>query len=212
MTVGLDIGVTDPSVPEVSSAYLIWEDADHETWWLARSHDDDTIYIVARDPVTAHVLVLCQKENRKPYKVIAAIPIRSTDGLSGAIAEAKRLGVKWIGNQNVPAIKNSVRRWRMLRWGKIAFREVPLALASLFIGVLLAFIVSAFFIATDLTGWTMVVVGTLFGALFGWILKWVADRKLKSLTGALGRFFTVTGSAALGALTTVLVFLVLFGS
>ncbi len=204
--------MTGQTPEEASSAYLIWEDADHETWWLARSHNDDASYIVGRDAVTAHILVLCQKTDQKSYKVIAAVPLRSDTSLPNAIAEAKRLGVKWSGDQNTPAIKSSVRRWRALRWSKIAVREIPLALVSLFIGVLLAFVVSAFFITTDMTGWTMVVVGTLFGALSGWVLKWIADRKLASLTGAFGRFFTVTGSATFGALTTVLVFLVLFGS
>ena len=65
---------------------------------------------------------------------------------------------------------------------------------------------------TDLTGWVMVVVGTLLGALFGWVLKWVADRKMASLTGAIGRFVTVTCSTVVGALVTVTLFLFLFGS
>ncbi len=204
--------MTDQSAQPANAAYLIWEDADHETWWFARSHDEGAIYIIARDSVTAHVLLLCQPDGSQTYKVIGAVPLRSASDLDSAITEAKRLGVKWIGHQNAPAMKSSVRRWRALRWTKIGAREVPLALAALFLGALLAFFVSAFFIMTDLTGWTMVVVGTLFGALFGWVLKWIADRKLASLTGAIGRFFTVTCSAVVGALVTVFLFLFLFGS
>jgi hypothetical protein len=204
--------VTAPSAPQVNSAYLIWEDADHETWWLARSHDEDVNYVVARDSITAHVLVLRQKGINKSYKVIATIPMKAGDSLESAIAEAKRLGIKWIGSPQTSAIKQSVNRWRFVRWGKIAVREVPLAIVSLCVGIVLALIVSAFFIATDMTGWTMVVVGTVFGTFFGWVLKWVADQKLASLTGAIGRFITVTGSATLGAMLTVLLFLILFGA
>ena len=204
--------MTDSSIPTASAAYLIWEDADHETWWLARSHDQGAIYLIARDTITAHLLLLRQKSESKSYTVIGAVPVRTPDDLDSAVAEAKWVGVKWIGNQNAPEIKRSVRNWRILRRTKIGAREIPLALAALFMGVLLAFFVSAFFILTDLTGWTMVVVGTLFGALFGWVLKWVADRRLASLTGAVGRFFTVTGSAMVGALVTVSLFLFLFGS
>lgn len=204
--------MTDTTSTQSDSAYLIWEDADHETWWLARSHDEDVNYVVAKDSVTAHILVLRQADAKKSYKVIAAIPLKTNEVIDGAVAEAKRLGVKWIGDPEAPAIKQSVHRWRFARWGKIGIREVPLSLASLCVGILLALIVSAFFIATDLTGWTMVVVGTLFGTLFGWVLKWVADQKLASLTGAVGRFLTVTGSVTFGALITVLLFFVLFGA
>lgn len=204
--------MSDDPLPAGSSAYLIWEDADHETWWLARSHDDDISYVVARDSVTAHVLVLRQKDSANSYKVIAAVPLKSEDSLPRAIAEAKRLAVRWIGDSQAPPIKQSVSRWRLARWTKIAVREVPLALASLCVGVVLALIISSFFIATDLTGWSMVLVGTLFGTLFGWVLKWVADRKLASLTGPVGRFFTVTGSVTVGALITVVLFTLLYGA
>ena len=204
--------MTDQSAQPSDAAYLIWEDADHETWWLARSHDEEATYIIARDSITAHVLLLRQPADNQSYKVIGAVPLRAAANLDSAVAEAKRLGVKWIGHQNEPSIKSSVRRWRLFRWAKIGAREVPLALAALFMGVMLAFFVSAFFIMTDLAGWAMVVVGTLFGALFGWVLKWVADRKMASLTGALGRFVTVTCSTVVGALVTVTLFLFLFRS
>jgi len=197
---------------DISSAYLIWEDAEHETWWLARCHNEDALFIIAKDSITSHVLVLRQSGGSGPYKVIGAVPVRSNADLSGVVAEAKRLGVKWISNPKTVSLKSSVRRWRFLRWSKVGARELPLALASLFMGVLLAFFVSAFFIMTDLTGWSMVVMGTVFGGLFGWVLKWFADRKLTSLTGAIGRFFTVTCSAIAGALVTVTLFLVLFGA
>ena len=197
---------------ERTSAYLIWEDADHDTWWLARCQNEEAVYIIAKDSITPHVLILRQVGGSGPYKVIGAISVSMTTELSGVVAEAKRLGVKWISNPRTASLKSSVRRWRLMRWGKIGVREVPLALASLFMGILLAFFVSAFFIMTDLTGWSMVVIGTVFGALFGWVLKWVADRKLASLTGAIGRFFTVTCSVITGAFVTVMLFLFLFGT
>lgn len=204
--------MSDPSVQSESAAYLIWEHADHETWWLARSHDQSDTYVIAKDSVTAHTLVLRQGETASAFKVIVAVPVRGPDGADSAIAEAKRLSVKWIGDPQSAVIKNSVNRWRALRWSKIAVREVPLALASLSTGILLALIVSTFFIATDLTGWTMVIVGTVFGAMSGWVLKWTADQKFTSLMGPTGRFATVTGSATLGALITVVLFFMLFGT
>lgn len=95
---------------------------------------------------------------------------------------------------------------------KIGFREGPLAFVSLCIGVVLALIISSFFIATGITGWSMVVVGTIFGTLFGWILKWLADKKLASLLGPIGRFITVTGSVTIGAVLTAFLFMILYGA
>lgn len=201
--------INEPEV-ESSSAYLIWEDADKETWWLSRSHDDGGAYIVAPDSVTEHVLVLHQAEGKKRFRVIAAIRAGKVNSPSAAIAEAKRITVRWLGDSQAPEIKSSVRTWRAQRWSKIALREVPLALISVAIGSILAFIVAAFFITTEIAGWPMVLIGTLLGLSSGWLLKWAADRKFASLMGPLGRFATVTGSATLGAFLTVTLFFILF--
>lgn len=200
------------NVPEIesSSAYLIWEDADKETWWLSRSHDDGGAYIVAPDSVTEHVLVLHQPEGKTRFKVIAAIRTGKVNTRSVAIAEAKRITVRWLGDPLSAEIKSSVRSWRAQRWSMIALREVPLALVSVAIGSILAFIVAAFFITTEIAGWPMVLIGTLLGLSSGWLLKWAADRKFASLMGPLGRFATVTGSATLGAFLTVSLFFILF--
>lgn len=195
---------------ESSSAYLIWEDADKETWWLARSHDDGGAYVIAPDSVTKHILVLYQRAGKGRFKVIASVRTGAGNAFPAAIAEAKRMAVRWIGDPDFAEIKSSVRAWRAQRWSKIAIREVPLALVSLSIGGLLAFIVAAFFITTDIAGWLMIVVGTLLGLSSGWLLKWAADRKFASLMGPLGRYFTVTGSATLGAFLMVTVFFILF--
>lgn len=204
--------MTNDSSPTVSPAYLIWEDAGEATWWLARSHDDDVNYVIARDSVTAHLLILIKKSALESYKVVATVPIKSEEVLPRAIAEAKRLCIKWIGDSKAPLIQQSVRRWRIARWMKIGFREGPLAFVSLCIGVVLALIISSFFIATGITGWSMVVVGTIFGTLFGWILKWLADKKLASLLGPIGRFITVTGSVTIGAVLTAFLFMILYGA
>lgn len=201
---------TEMSEPEDSSAYLIWEDADDKAWWLARSHDQDAVYVIAIDAITHHILVLRQSSNDADFSVIAALPQPAAADLAKGLAEGKRTAVQWLGDQNAPAIRSSVRYWRAKRWGKIALREGPLAGIALAIGVLLAIIVAAFFIMTNITGWAMIAVGTLFGASAGFLLKWVVDRKLKSFFGPLGRFITVAGSAALGALFTTSVFFVLF--
>ncbi|MBT4740777.1 MAG: hypothetical protein HOH20_14330 [Rhodospirillaceae bacterium] len=201
---------TDDTESETSSTYLIWEDAENETWWLSRSHDDEAAYIIAPDSITKHLLVLRQPTGSRRFKVIATVHSNQANGLSGAIAEAKRDAIKWIGDPKFAPIKSSVRAWRAQRWTKIALREVPLALISSLIGCVLAFFVAAFFIMTEVTGWPMVLVGTLLGLSSGWLLKWAADRKFTSLMGPFGRFVTVTGSATLGAFLTVSVFFVLF--
>lgn len=194
-----------------SSSFLIWEESDGESWWLARSHDTDAVYVIALDSITGHVLVLRQSSKDTDFKVIAAVQTDAQSDISVRIAEAKRHAVKWLGNPNEPTIRASVRGWRVRRWSKIAIREVPLALAALLIGALLAFVVAAFFVVTSVAGWVMVVVGTLMGAAAGWLLKWLTDRKLKSLLGPLGRFLTLAGGATLGALVTTSTFFVLFG-
>ena len=204
--------MTNDSFPTVSPAYLIWEDADQAAWWLARSHDNHVNYLIARDSVTAHLLILIRKDPLESYEVIATVPLKSEEVLPRAIAEAKRLCIKWIGDSKAPLIQRSVRRWRIARWTKIGFREGPLAFVSLCIGVFLALVISSFFITTGITGWSMVVVGTIFGVLFGWILKWLADKKLASLLGPIGRFITVTGSVTIGAVLTAFMFMILYGA
>lgn len=204
------MGESNDQPAETTSAYLIWEDADKETWWLSRSHDDSGAHVIAPDSVTKHVLVLHQRGGKGRFRVVAAVRVGSVSTLTAAVAEAKRLTVRWIGDPHFPETKAGVRAWRAQRWTKIAVREVPLALVSLAIGGMLAFIVAAFFITTDIAGWPMIVVGTLLGLSSGWLLKWAADRKFTSLMGPLGRFFTVTGSATIGAFLTVSVFFVLF--
>lgn len=198
------------SESEKSSAYLIWEDADDKAWWLARSHDQDAVYVIAVDAITRHILVLRQSSNDSDFRVIAAVPQTGIEKLEKGVAEGKRMAVKWLGDQKAADIRSGVRNWRAKRWGKIALREVPIASVALAVGVILATIVAAFFIMTNITGWAMIVVGTVFGASAGFLLKWIIDRKVKSFFGPLGRFVTVAGSAAFGALLTTSVFYVLF--
>lgn len=202
----------DNSASTETSSFLIWEESDGQSWWMARSHDTDAVYVIASDSITGHVLVLRQLSKGTDFKVIAAVLMSTQSDISVRVAEAKRSAVKWLGNPNEPTIRASVRRWRAKRWSKIAMREVPLALAALLTGALLAFIVAAFFVVTSVAGWVMVVVGTLTGGAAGWLMKWLADRKLKSLLGPLGRFLTLAGGATLGALVTTSIFFVLFGA
>jgi hypothetical protein len=202
--------VTEEAGSETSPAYFIWEDAEEDTWWLSRRHDESAAFVIAPDSVTNHVLVLRQPSGSNRFKVIAAIQMGQESSVGTAVAEAKRTAVKWIGVPNSAPIKSGVRAWRAQRWSKIALREVPLALVSSFIGCVLAFFVAAFFIMTDVSGWPMVVVGTLLGFSSGWLLKWAADRNFSSLMGPIGRFVTVTGGATAGAFLTVSVFFILF--
>lgn len=202
--------VTEEVGSETSPAYLIWEDAEKDAWWLSRSHDESAAFVIAPDSVTNHVLVLHQPSDSNRFKVIAAIQMGQDSSIETAVAEAKRTAVKWKGVPNSPPIKSSIRAWRAQRWSKIIIREVPLALISSFIGCVLAFLVAAFFIVTDVSGWPMIVVGTLLGFSSGWLLKWAADRKFTSLMGPIGRFVTVTGGATIGAFLTVSVFFILF--
>lgn len=201
---------TEVSASEQSAAYLIWEDADDKAWWLARSHDQDAVYVIAVDAITHHILVLRQSSKDSDFRVIAALPRAATEDLAKGLAEGKRTTVKWLGDQKTPDIRSGVRNWRARRWSKIALREVPVASVAFAVGVLLAIIVAAFSIMTNINGWVMIAVGTVFGASAGFLLKWLVDRKLRSFLGPLGRFLTVTGSAALGALLTTSTFFVLF--
>jgi len=202
--------VSHSAADDASLGYLIWEDAEKETWWLARSHIENFTFIIAADSITSHVLVLRQAEDRTDHSVIVAVPLTQRGEFVAAIAEAKRLAVRWVSETESPELKGAVRAWRAKRWAIIALKEVPLALVAVVIGAALSFFVSAFFIMTSFTGWTMVIVGTLLGVSSGWLLKWAADQKFTSLMGPFGRFITVVGGAALGALLTVSSFLILF--
>lgn len=195
-----------------ASPVLIWEDADDKTWWLARSHDEHAVYVIAEDAITHHILVLRQTSKVEDFKVVAAVPQAAGVGLEVAIADGKRVAAVWHEHPDDSSARSGVRRWRLHRLSKVALREVPLACVALIAGSVLAFIVAAFFIMTSLAGWIMIVVGTAFGAGAGWLLKWLADQKVKSALGPMGRFLTISGSATLGALCTTSLFFVLFGA
>ncbi len=192
------------------SAYLIWEEAEKETWWLARGHDDAATFVIAPDTLTGHMLVLRQAADDAPFKVVAAVSKNTASDRAAAIAEAKRLAVRWLTNMHDKSVRSSVRGWRAIRWSSIALREVPLAALAMGVGGFLAFVIAAFFILTGLTGWGMIAVGVLAGAMAGWVLKWLADLKIASVLGPAGRFYSVTGGAVIGSGCTILVFFVLF--
>jgi hypothetical protein len=194
------------------SAYLIWEEAEKTTWWLARGHDGTATFVIAPDLLTGHMLVLMQTTEDSAFKVIAAVSKRQAADRATALAEAKRMAVRWLSNNDDQTVKASVRAWRTQRWSFIAVREVPLAALALAVGGFLAFVIASFFILTGLTGWVMIVVGVLMGALAGWILKWLADLKFASVLGPAGRFYSVTGSAVIGSVGTMVVFFVLFAA
>jgi len=203
--------MTDNSPESLAeSAYLIWEEADKDTWWLARGHDGTATLVIAPDSLTNHMLVLMQTTDDSPFSVIAAVALNSASDSLGAVAEAKRLAVRWLSDRNDPTVRSSVRTWRLGLWAKVAQREVPLAALAMGVGGLLAFIVAAFFILTGFAGWGMVAVGIVAGAMAGWVLKWLADLKFASVLGPTGRFYSVTGSALIGSAGTVFMFFVLF--
>lgn len=202
----------ETSNSSIATPILIWEDAADDAWWLARSQDADAVYVLAEDAVTHHVLVLRQAAKGQAYKVVAAIRSGALTDSASAVAAGKDAAVRWVQNPQAADIRADVRRWRTTRCTKIGLRELPLACVAFVIGCALAFIIAAFFIVSNMAGWVMIVVGTFFGAGAGWLLKWLADQKMKSAIGPFGRFLTIAGSATLGALVTMMVFFVLFAA
>ncbi|MGB1876275.1 MAG: hypothetical protein ACPHGY_05025, partial [Rhodospirillaceae bacterium] len=88
--------VTEEAGSETSPAYFIWEDAEEDTWWLSRRHDESAAFVIAPDSVTNHVLVLRQPSGSNRFKVIAAVQMGQESSVGTAVAEAKRTAVKWI--------------------------------------------------------------------------------------------------------------------
>ena len=186
------------------SVTLIWEDDTSATpaWWSSRAGYGDRQFFIARDPVTADLLGIIRTPSA-PYTVIAVN--RCVDG---AVTALKLRVAELAGTELVPG--PDVRGWRARRAIKRAVGFVPLALLATLTGAMIGAAVALFAISTGLLGWPMAVVGVVFGAGTGLVLKALVERRRGPDDGAWPRFLAATVFAALGAAVAAGGLLVLF--
>ncbi len=186
------------------SVTLIWEDDTSATpaWWNSRAGFGDRQFFIARDPVTADLLGIVRTPIA-PYTVIAV----SRDGEGAAVALKLRVA-EFAVAELIPG--PDVRGWKTRRALKRIVGFAPLALLATLTGALIGAAVALFAISTGLLGWPMAVVGVVFGAGTGPVLKALVERKRGPDDGAWPRFLAATVFAALGAALAAGGLLVLF--
>lgn len=199
--------------------FLIWEDAEPEPapgtthWWLARAYDTSAAagprdFFIAEDDISGYVLGVVRPRGedaaQSEFRVIAAILRSEVLHLADAVALLKEQIAGWLVAPREDGVRLGVGRWRRRRRWIIARTNFPLAAAAFFIGAFLGFAVAMFAVSSGLVGYPMLVAGLSIGAIAGWCLKLIADRKphhdeSPALVGSWGRFAVVTLSALLGA-------------
>jgi hypothetical protein len=186
-------------VPDITD--LIWEDepVESQAWWLTRSRSGDLQVFIAPDPITGSLLGLCRTGARpQNYDVVMALVEQPYPSRPEALIAAKHAMAIKISDP-LAEVGRPLMVWRLSRALKFALNQVPLAAVALLIGALLGLAVALFAISTSLVGWPMLVAGILIGAASGPLLKFLVERRFKSLLGPWGRFWVATLAAALGA-------------
>ncbi len=198
--------------------FLIWEDAEPdpapgaEQWWLARASDASPIgprdFFIAEDDVSGYVVGIVRprpdKSAKAEFRVIAATLRSEVLHLTDAVAVVKEQITGWLVAPREAVTRHGVSRWRRRRRWIIARANLPLAAGAFFIGAFLGFAVAMFAVSSGLVGYPMLVAGLSIGAIAGWCLKMIADRKpdaatSPALVGSWGRFAVVTIAALVGA-------------
>lgn len=204
--------VPSKAIPELKD--LIWEDepAGSQVWWLTRSRSGDLQVFIAPDPVTGSLLGLSHTSARpKSYDVVIVLAEKPFASRAESLNATKHaLAVKI--SDPLAEVGRSLTWWRFSRAVKFALNQLPLAAVAMLLGALLGLAVALFAISTSLVGWPMLVAGIVIGAASGPLLKFLVERRFKSLLGPWGRFWVATLSAALGAFATAGGLLTLFWS
>jgi hypothetical protein len=195
----LPVHVPSKAIPDLAD--LIWEDepVGSQAWWLSRSRSGDLQLFLVADPLTSSLLCLTRSGVRpNDYDMLLVMP--DTDVLhQGNPVELTKIAVaKKIVHPN-HQIGRGVFRWRLQRVAKLILNQVPLAMASFVIGAALGLAVGLFAVSTEMVGWPMLAIGIVLGAASGPVLKFIIDRRFKSLLGPWGRFWVATGAATAGA-------------
>lgn len=198
--------------------FLIWEDAEPhpapgaERWWLARAYDASPTaprdFFIAEDDISGYVVGIVKPRSNdtadSEFRVIAAILRSEAAHLADAVALIKEQISGWLVAPREAVVRRGVGRWRRRRRWIIARSNFPLAAGAFFIGAFLGFAVAMFAVSSGLVGYPMLIAGLSIGAIAGWCLKMIADRKptaetSPALVGSWGRFAVVTVAALIGA-------------
>jgi hypothetical protein len=206
------VSVPSKAIPDVAD--LIWEDepSESQAWWLARTRSKDLQIFIVADPLTASLLCL-GRTAAKPnaYDVLVVISEPQYADRAAAMRAAKYAVAMKISHPHAD-VGRSVMAWRLSRALKFTLNQAPLAAVALLLGALLGLAVALFAISTSMVGWPMLAAGIIIGAASGPLLKFLVDRRFKSLLGPWGRFWVATLAAALGAFATAGGLLTLFWS
>lgn len=210
-------GVPAPSHPapqpfQLHKADLIWEDelAGTHAWWLSRARAGDLQIFIAVDPMTSSLLCLARSSVRPDnYDVLAVVRRQAHPDMAATLMAAKDAVAIKVAHP-LAEVGWPVMAWRLSRAGHIALNQGPLILVSLLLGALLGLAVALFAVSTQLVGWPMLAAGIAIGAASGPPLKFLVDRRFKSVLGPWGRFWVATLSAAVGAVMTAGGLLTLF--
>lgn len=195
-----EVSIPSKAIPDIAD--LIWEDGPSEanTWWLSRTRTGGLQLFVAADSLTSCLLCLARSGSRpNDYDILVVISEREHSDRTASLAAAKHAVAVKIANPLTDLGRSSFG-WRLERFARIALNQLPLALAAISLGALLGLAVALFAVSTQLVGWPMLVAGILIGAASGPLLKFLIDRRFKSLLGPWGRFWVATLGASLGAL------------
>jgi len=195
---------------------LAWEDADPTAgrWWISRARDTRTgaprDVFIAEDDMTDALIGLLRIPPESNYTVIAATFLDRFESRAAAAAVLKGdvlSALPGIGDGRSgrsAEVRRSLRRWRTVRLGTIARKNLPFLLLGAAAGALLGLAVALFATWTGLVGWPIVAAGIALGAAAGYFLKAAVEvTRATAAAGPWGRFATIMLGASLGAGVTV---------
>lgn len=192
---------------------LAWEDADPTAgrWWISRARDTSTgaprDVFIAEDDMTDALIGLLRIPPESNYTVIAATFLDRFESRAAAAAVLKGdvlSALPGIGGRRSAEVRRSLRRWRSIRLGIIARKNLPFLFLGAAAGALLGLAVALFATWTGLVGWPIVAAGIALGAAAGYFLKAAVEvTRATAASGPWGRFATIMLGASLGAGVTV---------
>jgi hypothetical protein len=206
------VHIPSKAIPDLAD--LIWEDepVGSQSWWLSRSRSGDLQLFLVADPLTSSLLCLTRSGARpNDYDMLLVMPDVDTLHQGNPVDLAKTAIARKIARPE-QSIGRSVLVWRLQRIAKLAMNQLPLAVTSFATGAALGLAVALFAVSTAMVGWPMLAIGIVLGAASGPVLKFIIDRRIKSLLGPWGRFWVATSAAAAGAVIAAGGLLALFWS
>jgi hypothetical protein len=195
---------------------LAWEDADPAAgrWWISRARDTSTgaarDVFIAEDDITDALIGLLRMPPESNYTVLAATFLDRFESRAAAAAVLKDdvlsalLGLRDGQSERSAEVRRSLRRWRFIRLGTIARKNLPFLLLGAAAGALLGLAVALFAVWTGLVGWPIVAAGIALGAAAGYFLKMAVEvSRAKAVAGPWGRLAITMLGATVGAGVTV---------